>query len=189
MDATAKNGKVTCDCVNYTTLKICAHALAGARFCDSLQKFSVFHNNYSGPPRLDAVVEHKLPSTVGQKKVKKTQQRLGTATPNPPIMSIATPSGILSRTSVPSAGSARKTAVKPDAYTVELHFLSSCNHKVSTCYGCKKDIKHPTADPFSPFDLVAASHMQRKFFDVKDKKEKDGVAGNAYFHLRLDCIR
>ena len=188
IDCTVKNGKVTCDCVNYKTFTVCAHALAGAKYFGVLEQYCRWQNKQCSAPRLDAIVEHNLGSSVGQKKTKKTQKRMGTSTPNQPVSSILTPTGVLSTSAIVGATNVRKTAVQPAAYTVELRFLHNCHHLVKSCYGCNKDIRHPTADPFTPLDLIAVSCMQRTYYDAKEKKEKDGGISNVYFHLRLECI-
>ena len=174
VDATAKNGKVACDCICYKTHKLCAHCLAGAKFLGVLQRFADWHKKQTPSTRLDAIVEHNLQKGVGQKKSKKTEQRMGTSTPNPPIRRIATASSSLSMVAVPSAGNCRNPSVQPSPYTVELHYLHSCHHKVKTCYGCHKDLRYADADAFSPLDLIAVSNVQRMYFDANEKKEKEG---------------
>ena len=189
IDATFKNGKVACDCVGYKVFKICAHALAGARFCGVFPEYCGWHNEQSAAPRLDAIVEHDQDRSVGQKKTRKTQQRIGSKKPKPPVTSIVTVSGTLSTDHLQAVGNGRKPTVQPAPYTWEVHFLSCCHYKVKTCFGCRKDIKHPNGDAFSALDLIAVSHMERTYFDKNEQVEKDSGIGNVYFHLSLDCIK
>jgi len=189
VDATFKNGKVACDCVNYKTFKVCAHALAGAQFCGVFREYSAWHNQQSTTPRLDAIVEHKRDTSVGLKKTKRTQRRLGTSVPNPSVTKVITPSTSLINVSVPTPGTDRNAVVKPAPYTWELHFLTTYHYKTKTCTGCKKALKHLNADAFSALDLIVVTHMEKTYFDAKEQKEKDAGIGNVYFHLSLDCIR
>jgi len=38
-------------------------------------------------------------------------------------------------------------------------------------------------------DLIAVTKMHRTYTDGTGAGEKDGGVGNAYFHLRMDCIK
>ena len=162
VDATAKNGKVTCDCTSYKALSICAHALSGAKFCGAFEKFAEFHNSHTtSAPQLGAVVAHGIDNNIGKKKVKRTERRLGTSKPNPPIRSIATKSGTLSAVKVATCANRRKKAIDPEPWTFELHLLRDRHYKVHSCHGCKKDIRRPNTAAFSALDLVVVSKMEK----------------------------
>ena len=154
VDATAKNGKVTCDCTSFKTLSICAHALAGAKFCGAFEKFAEFHNSHTtSAPQLGAVVAHGIDNTIGKKKIKRAERRLGTSKPNPPIRSIATKSGMLSAVKVTTCANPRKKATDPEPYAFELHFLGNVYfHLRLDC------IKKKVSD-FQPKELIIASDM------------------------------
>ena len=189
IDATFKNGKVTCDCINYKALKVCAHALAGAKFSGKLGDYSAWHNQQSSASKLDAIVSHNLDGAVGSKKTRRTQQRLGSSKPGPPVKSVVTPSGTHASATQETTGNDRKPVVQPDPYTWEVHFLKWCHFKTKTCGVCKKALKYGNAEDFSALDMIAVIRMERTHFDAKEQNEKDGGIGNVYCHLSLDCIR
>ena len=66
VDATFKCGKVTCNCLNNASFRLCAYAIAVSRIAGKEQAYSNWHNKNFKLASHDALSAHSIPRSVGK---------------------------------------------------------------------------------------------------------------------------
>ena len=74
----------------------------------------------------------------------------------------------------------------PSSGAFVLTSLYFCNSKVFISYGCNQKLRHPSAIPQPPLDLIIVGKMRREY--MQEGEKKTGKESNVYFHPLRECV-
>ena len=84
VDATAKSGKISCDCLNNKATHLCSHAVAVAIKGDCVNEYVEWFNSLDSTVNFDVVLNHGIGARNATKSARRTQVQLyGSKNPGP----------------------------------------------------------------------------------------------------------
>ena len=208
-------GKLVCNCMSYTSSKICAHALSTAEFCDSLFDYIAWYKKMKCKPSASYLSSLGKPKTAGKKgntspavaqgstsALRQDNSRTRPASnsllqddsmretslplSDDSSITLATTS---SATDIDSNRLSDSVMAAAEDHSTKNYFIAFLNNRIKKCYGCGQPFnKALDGTVLPPPSDICILHKDIREFIKNGKTCKSPHPQNTYYHPSIACI-